>query len=84
MSCAIDQAFTCQAISLGRGGAIIQATRRDDSALPMYLGGRAGSAVKEALCKFTVSTLRREARKPGSVFWRRGGRRILASSAVVP
>lgn len=81
---AINQAFTCQAISLGRGSGIIQPTRRDDAALPMYFGGRLGSAAKEALCKSTLAMLRREARKPGSVFWRKGARREVISPAGLP
>ena len=81
---AIDQAFTGQCISLGRGAGIVQLARRDDTALPMCLGGRAAAVVKEALCKYTVGTLRREARKPGSVFWLKGGRRDVADAVSVP
>lgn len=80
----IDQAFTGQCISLGRGAGIVQLARRDDTALPLYLGGRAAAVVKEALCKNTVATLRREARKPGSVFWLKGGRRDVADAVSVP
>lgn len=81
---AINQAFTGQCISLGRGAGIVQLARRDDTALPLYLGGRAAAAVKEALCKNTVATLRREARKPGSVFWLKGGRRDVDDPVSVP
>jgi hypothetical protein len=41
----------------------------------MHLGGRFAAAVKEAVCKGTVSFLAREARKPGSYFWLKGGKR---------
>ena len=80
----IDQAFTGQCISLGRGAGIVQLARRDDTALPLYLGGRAAAAVKEAVCKYTVGTLRKEARMPGSVFWLKGGRRDVADAVSAP
>ncbi len=72
---AIDQAFTGQCISLGRRGGVIQFARRDDTALPLHLGGRTAALVKEVVCRSTVGSLRREARKPGSAFWVKGGRR---------
>lgn len=81
---AINQAFTGQAISLGRAAGIIQLARRDDTALPLHLGGRAAATVKEALCRYTIGTLRREARKPGSVFWLKGGRRDVTAAVRVP
>lgn len=81
---AINQAFTGQCISIGRGAGIIQLARRDDTALPLHLGGRAAAVVKEAVCKSTVASLRREARKPGSVFWVKGGRRDLAAAVAAP
>ncbi|AQT81478.1 FAD-dependent oxidoreductase [Mycolicibacterium litorale] len=71
----INQAFTGQCISLGRGGATVQIARTDDTPLPLYVGGRAAATIKEAVCKGTVSFLRREARKPGSYFWLKGGKR---------
>lgn len=80
---AINQAFTGECVSLGRGAGIIQLARRDDTALPLYLGGRAAAKVKEAVCRSTVATLRREARKPGSVFWLKGGRRGIADAVPV-
>lgn len=69
----ISQAFTGQCISLGRGGATIQIARTNDVPLPLYVGGRAAATIKEAVCKGTISFLRREARKPGSYFWIKGG-----------
>jgi hypothetical protein len=38
------------------------------------LPGRLGAAIKEAICKSTVKTIAREARKPGSYSWFKGGR----------
>jgi NADH dehydrogenase FAD-containing subunit len=78
----VNQAFTGQCISLGRGAGTIQIARTDDTALPLYIGGRAGGAIKEAVCKATLSFLRREARKPGSYFWLKGGRRPSPGVAV--
>lgn len=71
----INQAFTGQCISLGRSAATIQVAHLDDRVMPLYIGGRAAAAVKEAVCKGTVSFLAKEARKPGSYFWLKGGKR---------
>ena len=79
----ISQAFTGQCISVGRTGATIQIARTNDVVLPLYIGGRTAAMIKEAVCKGTVSFLRREARKPGSYFWiKGGGKRPAASEAV--
>jgi NADH:ubiquinone reductase (H+-translocating) len=72
---AVDQAFTGQCISIGRNAGTIQMARLDDRVLPFYIGGRTAATVKEAVCKGTVSFLSREARKPGSYFWLKGGKR---------
>ncbi|MET0702523.1 MAG: FAD-dependent oxidoreductase, partial [Mycobacterium sp.] len=72
---AISQAFTGQCISVGRNAGTIQLAHTDDSVLPLYIGGRAAATVKEAVCKGTISFLTREARKPGSYFWLKGGKR---------
>ncbi|MFC7676774.1 NAD(P)/FAD-dependent oxidoreductase [Mycolicibacterium sp. GCM10028919] len=81
---AINQAFTGQCISLGRSAATIQLARPDDRVLPLYIGGRAAATVKEAVCKGTISFLAKEARKPGSYFWLKGGKRAqrLAEAAT--
>ncbi|BBY51787.1 dehydrogenase [Mycolicibacterium arabiense] len=71
----INQAFTGQCISLGRNAATIQLARPDDRVMPLYIGGRAAATVKEAVCKGTISFLAKEARKPGSYFWLKGGKR---------
>ena len=71
----INQAFTGQCISLGRGAATIQLAHLDDRVMPLYLGGRVAATIKEAVCKGTVSFLAKEARKPGSYFWLKGGKR---------
>ncbi|NTY59148.1 NAD(P)/FAD-dependent oxidoreductase [Mycolicibacterium sphagni] len=78
----ISQAFTGQCISLGRAGATVQIARTNDVPLPLYVGGRTAAMIKEAVCKGTVSFLRREARKPGSYFWIKGGGTRPAPEAV--
>jgi NADH dehydrogenase FAD-containing subunit len=73
---ALNQAFTGQCISLGRNAATIQLAHLDDRVMPLHIsGGRAAAKVKEAVCKGTVWALGREARKPGSYFWLKGGKR---------
>ena len=71
----IDQAFVGSCISLGRHAATVQLARKDDTPVKFYLGGRLAASVKEAICKGTVWGLRREARKPGSTFVMKGGKR---------
>lgn len=82
---AVNQAFIGQCISLGRSAATIQLAHLDDRVLPLYIGGRAAATIKEAICKSTVSVLAKEARKPGSFFWLKGGKRAqrLAESEAV-
>lgn len=71
----VNQAFTGQCVSLGRKAGTIQLARTNDSAVPLFIGGRAGAAIKEAVCKGTIWGLAHEARKPGSYFWLKGGER---------
>ncbi|GII94171.1 NAD(P)/FAD-dependent oxidoreductase [Sinosporangium siamense] len=71
----IDLAFSGACVSLGRRSAVRQIARKDDTALNAYVGGRIGAAIKEFTCKFAVTRIRREARKPGSAMWLKGGPR---------
>jgi NADH dehydrogenase len=71
----IDLAFTGACVSLGRRAGIRQIARKDDTAVNIYIGGRMGAAIKEVTCRFAVSKIRREARKPGSMGWPKGGPR---------
>ena len=80
----LNQAFTGQCISLGRSAGLIQIAHLDDSVMPLYVVGRAAATVKEAVCKGTISFLSREARKPGSYFWIKGGKRQEKLAAVAP
>lgn len=71
----VNQAFTGQCISLGRNAGTIQLAHLDDRVMPLYVGGRLAATIKEAVCTGTVRMLAREARKPGSYFWLKGGKR---------
>jgi NADH dehydrogenase len=71
----VDQAFVGSCVSLGRHAATVQLARRDDTPVNYYVGGRLAASVKEAICKGTLWGIRREARKPGSTFVIKGGKR---------
>lgn len=77
----INQAFAGQCISLGRGHATLQVARRDDTPINVAVGGRLAASVKEAVCKGTLWSIRREAAKPGTYIWYKGGRRPAQSPA---
>ncbi|WP_006245398.1 NAD(P)/FAD-dependent oxidoreductase [Mycolicibacterium tusciae] len=70
-----DYGIPAQCISLGRRSGILQLGRMDDTAVNFYFSGRLTAKVKEAICKGTLWGMRREARKPGSTFWFKGGPR---------
>ncbi|MFN3007805.1 NAD(P)/FAD-dependent oxidoreductase [Mycolicibacterium wolinskyi] len=71
----LSPASVGQCISLGRHAGTIQMSRLNDEALPMHIGGHLAASIKESVCKGTLSFLAKEARKPGSYFWPRGGKR---------
>lgn len=71
----VNQAFVGQCISLGRRAAALQLARTDDTPVNMVVGGRTAAAIKEAICRATVWSIRREAAMPGSYFWLKGGKR---------
>lgn len=72
---ALNQAFVSQCISVGRHAATLQLSHLDDTPVKAYAGGRLAAAIKEAICKGTVWAMRREATKPGSYRWLKGGNR---------
>jgi NADH dehydrogenase len=72
----VDQAFVGSCVSLGRRAGAFQVARRNDEAMDVYVGGRAGALLKEFICRGTVWGIRLEARRPGSTFWLKGGRRV--------
>ncbi|MFI6291206.1 NAD(P)/FAD-dependent oxidoreductase [Nonomuraea sp. NPDC050790] len=71
----INLAFSGACVSLGRRTAVRQVARKDDTAVNAYIGGRAGAAIKEFTCRFAVTRIRREATRPGSAMWLKGGPR---------
>ena len=72
---ALNQAFVGQCISLGRAHGTLQLARTDDTPVNVVVGGRSVASIKEAICKATLWAIRREAVKPGSYFWLKGGNR---------
>ncbi|BBZ58802.1 NAD(P)/FAD-dependent oxidoreductase [Mycolicibacterium monacense] len=81
---AINQAFTGQCISLGRDAGLIQIAHLDDRAMRLHIGGRLAASIKEQVCRGTISFLSREARKPGSYFWLKGGKRRQRLAEALP
>lgn len=71
----LNQAFVGQCISLGRSRAAFQLAHTDDTPVNVVVGGRFAASLKEAVCKGTLWAIRREATKPGSYFWLKGGTR---------
>ncbi|WP_031157941.1 NAD(P)/FAD-dependent oxidoreductase [Streptosporangium roseum] len=72
----INLAFSGACVSLGRRIAVRQIARKDDTAMNAYVGGRMGAAIKEFTCRFAVTRIRREASRPGSAMWLKGGPRL--------
>ena len=77
----LSQAFMGQCISVGRTYGTIQLARTDDTPVNVIVGGRTAASIKEAVCKSTLWALRREAAKPGSYRWIKGGRRPATAPA---
>jgi NADH:ubiquinone reductase (H+-translocating) len=71
----LNQAFVGQCISLGRARGTLQLARTDDTPVNLVVAGRTAASIKEAICKATLWAIRREATKPGSYFWLKGGSR---------
>lgn len=71
----VDVALTGTCLSLGRRIGVRQLAHKDDTAMNLYIGGRAGARIKEVTCNFAVGKIRREARRPGSLVWVKGGPR---------
>jgi NADH dehydrogenase FAD-containing subunit len=61
--------FAGQCISLGRREGFFQFARRNDSPVPVHLGGRPGASLKELICRSIRTQLAFEARHPGLVRW---------------
>ncbi|UXA17149.1 NAD(P)/FAD-dependent oxidoreductase [Mycobacterium sp. SMC-4] len=76
--------MSAQCISVGRRGGTLQIQRKDDTPLPLYLGGRTGAFIKEQVCRFTLKWLTAEAERPGSYTLRRGADRSAQLIPAVP
>lgn len=71
----LDMAFLGSNVSLGRRAGIVQFSHKDDTPMNAYIGGRIGAPIKEMATKWTLWGIGWEARKPGALFWAKGGRR---------
>ncbi|MFJ9646043.1 NAD(P)/FAD-dependent oxidoreductase [Streptomyces sp. NPDC101206] len=82
---AVDLSLPAMCISLGRRAAVFQLAHKDDTAMRLYVGGRAGARLKELSCALSVKHLANEARRPGTHRWLGGDgrRRVSDTSAVV-
>lgn len=74
--------MTAQCISLGRSAGTLQVQHKDDTPLPLYVGGRTGAFIKEQVCRFTLKWMAAEAEKPGSYSLRPGP--VRSVTATVP
>ncbi|MFW0792898.1 FAD-dependent oxidoreductase [Gordonia sp. CPCC 205515] len=61
----VSVAFVGQCTSLGRRGATVQLTHRDDAPGRIVVTGRTAAAIKELVCRSVIWGLRMEARRPG-------------------
>ena len=68
-------AYVGSTVGLGRRAATMQFARKDDTPVDFHIRGRIPGLIKEAVTKGTLWAIRREARKPGSAAWYRGGTR---------
>ncbi|MQS14759.1 FAD-dependent oxidoreductase [Streptomyces kaniharaensis] len=70
----VDLSFPAMCLSFGRRAGIFQFAHKNDTAMPLYLGGAVGRRLKELSCDFSVKHLVTEARKPGSHSWPKDGK----------
>ncbi|WP_280401264.1 NAD(P)/FAD-dependent oxidoreductase [Nocardia carnea] len=63
----LDVPFVACNIGLGSDAAAMQFTRRDDTPVRFYLGGRMAGAIKKKGLSAPVEAIAKEARKPGSI-----------------
>ncbi|MGW6558352.1 NAD(P)/FAD-dependent oxidoreductase [Streptomyces hydrogenans] len=81
----VDMSFHAMCLSFGRRTAIFQIAHKDDRAMRIYVGGRAGAKLKELACTLSVKHLTEEAREPGAHSWPKDGGhrpRLLRERAV--
>ncbi|WP_183086436.1 NAD(P)/FAD-dependent oxidoreductase [Mycetocola zhadangensis] len=77
----VSVGFLVQCVSLGRSRGYVQVVHADDSPTSLALGGRLGAFVKEAVCRMTVNSSRRERTEPGA-FWAPKGPKPRPSGAT--
>ncbi|WP_282695050.1 FAD-dependent oxidoreductase [Streptomyces sp. CC208A] len=70
----VDMAFNAMCLSFGRRAAIFQLAHKDDHAMRLFVGGRAGARLKEFACVAGVKHLVEEAREPGAHSWLKDGK----------
>ncbi|WP_067818011.1 NAD(P)/FAD-dependent oxidoreductase [Nocardia inohanensis] len=64
----LDVAFVACTLGLGSHAGVMQFSRRDDTPVSMYLGGRVAGQIKERVgLAGPIATIRKEARKPGAI-----------------
>ncbi|MFE6861602.1 NAD(P)/FAD-dependent oxidoreductase [Nocardia sp. NPDC057668] len=64
----LDVAFTACTVGLGSRAGAMQFSRRDDTPVAMYLGGRTAGWIKERVgLAGPIGTIRKEARNPGAI-----------------
>ncbi len=80
----LEYMFVGSCVSLGRRAAALQVSHKDDSPRNLFFTGRVVASIKEAVCKGTVWSVRREARKPGSTFLAKGGPRPEQPASSLP
>jgi NADH dehydrogenase len=81
---AFEYALPGTCTSLGRRAGILQLGHKNDTPVNIFVSGRLGARIKEVICKGTVWGQRREARKPGSSFWFKGGPRPQQPVVIAP
>lgn len=64
--------YLLQCVSLGRRDGLVQFVHGDDSPKERILSGRTAAWVKEQICRFTVTALKMERRRPGTYMWAKG------------
>ena len=70
--------YAGRCISLGRQRGLMQLVQADDTPRPIIIPGRAGAWVKERVCRYSVTVMRNERRRP-SAWLGVGGPRLRAT-----
>ncbi|WP_019631707.1 NAD(P)/FAD-dependent oxidoreductase [Actinomadura atramentaria] len=70
----VDLSLAAMCLSLGPGAGVFQLARKDEVALRVHIGGRAGAKVKEMTHRAGLGHLVKEAAAPGSHRWIGGDR----------